>query len=75
MGSRVQPAIPNSRENTNHEVEEVEKEREFSYYFFNLFDLAVKFLLIFSSFGISGVQRGFLDFLRHISNTVIYRRK
>jgi hypothetical protein len=39
--------IPNSKENTNHEVEEVEKGRNFSSYFFNLFDFVVKFLLIF----------------------------
>ncbi|MDR0877079.1 MAG: hypothetical protein LBN21_03420, partial [Treponema sp.] len=46
-------AIPNSRKNTNRKVEEVEKGRKFSYPFFNLFDFAVKFLPIFSSFGIT----------------------
>ncbi|MDR0879062.1 MAG: hypothetical protein LBN21_13530, partial [Treponema sp.] len=39
--------------NTNRKVEEVEKGRKFSYPFFNLFDFAVKFLPIFSSFGIT----------------------
>jgi hypothetical protein len=47
-GRRIPAAIPNSRENTNRQVEEVEKGRGFFYYFFNLFDLEVKFLLIFS---------------------------
>jgi hypothetical protein len=53
---RYHTAIPNSRKNTNRKVEEVEKGRKFSYSFFNLFDFAVKFLPIFSSFGITAAD-------------------
>jgi hypothetical protein len=55
-------AIPNSRENTNRKVEEG---RKFSYSFFNLFDFAVKFLPIFSSFGITVTDTiGFAKMIR-----------